>query len=143
MLSFYLTGSHPSTSQCDIDSNVKYTLNSYILFSIVVIFISCLSQILSNYYLKNYIVVNVIIFTLFYSLIIIIALGGIFIAQQMNSEHTCYQFFMDNKNVFSIFISILFLALVNIIYKCIECKNEQVLNNYNNDDEYRRLISSI
>jgi hypothetical protein len=140
MLSFYLTETHPTHSECDIDSNVKYTLNSYILFSISVLFVNTIIQMLSYNYLKNRIVINVIIFTIFYSLIIIIALGGIFIAQQMNENSDCYKFFKDNKNIFSIFISILFLTLINIIYKSYTCKNPESLYR---DDESRPLLVNM
>lgn len=143
LLTFYLLTNPSSNSDCDIDSNIKYSLKAYILFSIITFFCVYISKLFHWYYFRNKIVINIINLTISYALILFVTVGGIFIAQQMNSEHMCYHFFMDNKNVFSIFISILFLALANIVYKCIECKNEQVLNNYNNDDEYRRLISSI
>jgi hypothetical protein len=144
ILTFYLL-THPSTnSECDINSNVVYSLNSYIIFSISTFFCVSISKLFLWYYFKNKIVLHVIQLTLSYGLILFVAVGGIFIAQQMNEKHTCYNFFIDNKNIFSIFISILFLVLLNIIYKCIECKNEQINEQSSrNYDEYRRLINSI
>ena len=140
MLSFYLITSHLTHSECDIDSDIKYTLNAYILFSITVMVVNSLNQMFTYHYFKNRIVLNVIIFTIFYSLIIIDALGGIFIAQQMNEKSECYKFFTDNKNIFSIFISIVFLTLFNIIYKSYTCKNPESLYK---DDESRPLLVNM
>ena len=143
ILTFYLLTKPSADSACDINSNVVYSLKAYILFGISTFFCVSISKLFFWYYFRNKIVINVINITIAYTLILFVTVGGIFIAQQMNEKPDCYHFFMDNKNIFSIFISILLIALANIVYKCIECKNEQVLSNYNNDDEYRSLISSI
>lgn len=136
ILTFYLL-SHPSTnSDCDINSNVVYSLKSYIIFSISTFFGISISKLFLWYYFRNKIVLHVINITISYGLILFVAVGGIFIAQQMNEKEICYKFFIDNKNIFSIFISIMFLALINIIYKCIECKNGQSINDYNYDEHY-------
>lgn len=127
LLTFYLLTKPSSDSECNINSNVVYSLKSYILFSISTFFCVSVSKIFVWYYFRNKIVINVINITISYTLILFIIVGGIFIAQQMNQEKDCYHFFMNNKNIFSIFISILILSLANIIYKCIECKNEQTI----------------
>lgn len=131
LLTFYLLIKPSNDSECDINSNVVYSLKSYILFSITTFFCVSISKLFLWYYFKNRIVIQVINITISYALIIFVAFGGIFIAQQMNTNLECYKFFRNNKNVFSIFISILFLTLANIIYRCIECKNEQI-NEMNN-----------
>ena len=145
LLVFYLLTKPSSDSECDINSNVVYSLKAYIIFSITTFFCVSISKLFHWYYFRNKIVIIIINLTISYALILFVTIGGIFIAQQMNEKSECYHFFMDNKNIFSIFISILFIALINIVYKCIECKNDYPVNNYpvNNDDEYRGLISSI
>ena len=130
ILTFYLLTKPSSESVCDIDSNVVYSLKSYILFSISTFFCVSISKILLWYYFRNKIALNIIMLTISYGLILFVAVGGIFIAQQMNEKSECSKFFMDNKNIFSIFISIFFLTLANIIYKCIECKNGQINERY-------------
>jgi len=131
LLTFYLLTKPSNDSDCDINSNVVYSLKSYILFSIATFFCVSISKLFLWYYFKNKIVIQVINITISYALILFVAVGGIFIAQHMNDNNNCEKFFMVNKNIFSIFISILFISLINIVYKCIECKNEQVGNNYN------------
>jgi hypothetical protein len=140
ILSFYLID-HSDSTDCNITTNIIYSLKAYILFSLISFIIISIIKLISLYYLKNKIIVNAIILTLSYGVILIIAIGGIFIAQQMNTHNNCYRFFTDNKNIFCIYISILLLTLINIIRKCIECKNEQTNENY--DDEYKFLINQL
>lgn len=130
ILIFYLLTKPSSESDCDIDSDIKYSLKSYILFSISTLFCVSISKLIFWYYYSSKIILNIILLTISYALILFVTLGGIFIAQLMNTNSVCYKFFMDNKNIFSIFISILLLAIANIIYKCIECKNAQINERY-------------
>ena len=130
ILTFYLLTNSSSESECDINSDVKYSLKAYILFSISTFFCISISKLIIWYYFKNKIVLYVINITISYGLILFVTVGGIFITQQINNNSACSNFFFNNKNIFSIFISILFIALANIIYKCIECKNEQIKYDY-------------
>ena len=62
----------------------------------------------------------------------------------MNEKTECYKFFTYNKNIFSIFIGILFLTLINIICKCYACKNPESL--YIDDDiydDYKQVLVNI
>jgi hypothetical protein len=140
ILTFYLLSYPSSNSECDINSNVVYSLKDYILFSITTFFCVSISKLFLWYYFRNKNILHVINITISYILILFIAVGGIFIAQQTNEKKTCYEFFIDNKNIFSIFISILFLTFINIIFKCIDCKYRQSENDY---EEYQRIIRSI
>ena len=124
ILIFYLLTYPPTKSECDINGDIVYSLKAYILFSISTFFCVSISKLIIWYYFRNKIVLHVINITISYILIIFVIIGGIFVAQQMNINKDCSNFFMHNKNIFSIFISIVFLALVNIIYGCIQCKND-------------------
>jgi len=135
ILTFYLLTHSSSESICDINTNVVYSLKAYILFSITTFFCISIFELILYYYLKNKIILRIITLTISYALIILILLGGIFIAQKMNEKSECYNFFIDHNTILCIFISIILLAIINIIYKCIVCKQKQYSQNY----EYSQL----
>ena len=139
LLSFYLTSSPDKESPCDINTNVEYSLYQYILSSL------SLYAIISSIYIfcgirKKSNCLYTIILTVAYIIVIVITIFGIFIAQQMNVEHDCYEFFTQHKNILSIYIAILFLTLMNIIYNCMKCRNVQEVYNH---DEYRPLLINM
>lgn len=133
ILTFYLLTHSSSESICDIYD--IYSLKAYILFSITTFFCISIFELILYYYLKNKIILGIIALTISYALIILILLGGIFIAQKMNEKSECYNFFIDHNTILCIFISIIFLAIINIIYKCIICKQKQYSQLY----EYSQL----
>jgi hypothetical protein len=130
VLTFYLLTHSSNESVCDINANIVYSLKAYILFSINTFFCISLFELILYYYLKNQIILNIVVITISYCLIIFILLGGIFIAEKMNEKSECYNFFIDHNSVFCIFISIILLAIINIIYKCFICKQKQQSHNY-------------
>lgn len=136
LLTFYMIINPSSDSDCDVNSHIVFTLNTYIDFSLVTFFVISLTKSIIRYYFRNKVVLNIIIITISYALILFVTVGGIFIAQQMNIEQKCYNFFESNKNIFCIFISIMILSVVNIIYGCIECNTKQKNNNFDNENEY-------
>jgi len=137
MFLFYIIDDHPTNSVCDIDSNIKYTFNNYIIFSLVLLCSNSIIQSIFYYYLKNKIEFSIVIFTILYGVIIVIAVGGIFIAQQMNIHSDCFKFLTNNKNLLCVYISIMLITLFNIVYKCFICKNADRLYNY---EENRQLL---
>ena len=134
VLTLYLY-THPSSDcDCDIDGNVVYNFRSYIIFSFCTFWFTSFINIINFYCFKNKIILNAMVLTLAYILIFTISLGGIFILQQMNVKNECEKYLNNHKDYFSIFIVILILCFINIIYKCIECRNKQLKFNYKVDD---------
>ncbi len=136
ILIFYLLTKPSDTNNCDIDTDINFSLHSYILFSIVSLLIISFIHTFSVLYLKTKIKLQIILLTVSYIILIFIAIGGIFIAQQMNTNSNCSKFFFANKNIFSIYITLLFITIINFIYKSIKCKDGNI-------NEYRPLLISI
>ena len=130
VLSLYLSLHPPSICECDIDTSVVYKFRSYIIFSLCVYCSISILNIINFVCFKNKIFFNAMILTSTYIFIFAIIIGGIFILQQLNVKNECEKYLTNNKDFFSIFISILILCFLNIIYKCIECKNKQIKSDY-------------
>lgn len=120
----------PSDSECDVDSNIKYSLKSYIIFSLSMLFLTTLLKLIMYNHFNSNITANCVSNIFTYITFIVIIIGGIFIAQQMNVHSECYNFLMNNKNSLCIFISVQVMILINIIYHCVEFKSSYTRNEY-------------
>lgn len=130
VLSLYLSLHPPYICECDLDTSVVYKFKSYIIFSLCVYCSISILNIINFFCFKNKIILNAMVLTFSYIIVFTISLGGIFILQQMNVKNECEKYLYNHKDYFCIFIIILILCFLNIIYKCIECRNKQIKSDY-------------